>query len=349
MHHRTDQLKAICRVSRAFGTDLNHDELLELILETAKETMQVKAAILFLLDEERERFVSLAQKGLSETYLQSGFTSPGKIASLIEGVDCFFSEDATSDKRLEHLEAKKEEGIASLLIVPLRAMGGRVIGGLTLYTGEPRVFTQDEIDFASALAEQASMGIEHARLRERISQNTDILLDLAVNIHSSLDLKKILHILTADVAEYFNVMASSILLMNEDRNTLDFMASYGLSEDYLNRGPLTIDKGVVETLYGKPVVIGDVLGDERVMHKEEKKREGIVSILSVPIKTGEKVIGVMRLYSRTRREFTKEEIRFASVLAHLGGLAIQNASLYLMLESDVKDLRENIWSHRAWF
>jgi GAF domain-containing protein len=349
MHQRTDQLKAICRVSRAFGTNLSHEELLHLILEAVTETMQVKAAILFLLDEERESFLSLAQRGLSETYLQSGFTSPAKIASLLEGVDCFFSEDAASDERLEHPEVKREEGISSLLLVPLRAMGGRVIGGLSLYTGEPRVFTQDEIDFATAMAEQASMGIEHTRLRERISQNTEILLDLAINIHSSLDLKKILHILTADVAEYFNVMASSILLMNEDRDTLEFMASYGLSEDYLNRGPLSMDKGVVETLYGKPVVISDALGDERVMHKEEKKREGIVSILSVPIKTGEKVIGVMRLYSRTRREFTKEEIRFASVLAHLGGLAIQNASLYLLLESDVRDLRENIWSHRAWF
>ncbi|GLI34644.1 GAF domain-containing protein [Desulforhabdus amnigena] len=349
MNRENDYFKAICKVSRAFWTTLNHDELLHLIVDSAIDTMKVKAALLFLLDEEKEEFLPVAQRGLSENYLRSGFTAPRKLVFFLEKENYLFVEDATSDTRLDNLEVKKQEGIASILVVPMRVKGGKLIGGLCLYTGSPRVFTQAEIDFLMAMGEQASMAIEHARLFGKIKQNTGILLDLAVNIQSSLDLKKILHILTADVAEYFKVKASSILLVNENRNTLDFVASYGLSEEYLKRGPLTLDKSVQETLAGELVVVRDALTDERVQHKKEKEKEGIVSILSIPIKAGEKVIGVMRLYSGTRREFTEEEILFGTVLAHLGGLAIQNASLYLMLESDVKDLRENIWSHRAWF
>ena len=83
--------------------------------------------------------------------------------------------------------------------------------------------------------------------------------------------------------------------------------------------------------------------------KEEKKREGIVSLLSVPIKTKKDVIGASRLYSAAPREFNEDEIKLITALAYLGGMAIQNASLYLMLETDIKDLRQEIWSHRLYF
>ena len=63
---------AICKVSRAFGTTLERDQLLDLIINTAIETMSVKAALLFLHDKEREQFRAAAQKGLSQTYIKKG-------------------------------------------------------------------------------------------------------------------------------------------------------------------------------------------------------------------------------------------------------------------------------------
>ena len=348
MNHENDYFKAICKVSRAFGTTLERDELLNLIVESAIETMKVKAALLILFDEEEKVFVPIAQKGLSERYLKEGLTDPGKVIRILEDEGYLYSQDATLDERLDGQEVKKAEGIASILAVPM-IVKGKFLGGILVFTESPRVFEPDEIEFLKAMVEQAGMAIEHARLFDRIRQNTSLILDLAINIQSSLDLKKILHILTADVAEYFKVKASSILLLDENRKTLEFLASYGLSESYLNRGTLTVDKGVQETLAGHPVAILDVSTDERAHHKKEKEKEGIVSILSIPVKAEDKVLGVLRLYSGTRREFTEEEILMGSVLAQLGGLAIQNASLYLMLESDVKDLRENTWSYRSWF
>ena len=83
--------------------------------------------------------------------------------------------------------------------------------------------------------------------------------------------------------------------------------------------------------------------------KEEKKGEGIVSLLSVPIKTKKDVIGALRLYSAAQREFNEDGIKLITALAYLGGMAIQNASLYLMLETDIKDLRQEIMSHRLYF
>jgi GAF domain-containing protein len=155
--------------------------------------------------------------------------------------------------------------------------------------------------------------------------------------------------MTAEIAEELDVKASSVLLIDEEKKTLEFVASYGLSETYLKRGPLSVEKSVSDTLAGQPVVIKNAATDSRVQHKEEKAREGIVSILSVPIKTKEKVIGALRLYSGATREFTEDEVMLVSVLAHIGGIAIQNASMFLLIENDMKDLKEEMWSYRSWF
>jgi GAF domain-containing protein len=127
------------------------------------------------------------------------------------------------------------------------------------------------------------------------------------------------------------------------------VSSYGLSDAYLNRGPLFIEGSIQETLDGKPVLIRDVATDPRVKHKKEKKREGIGGLLSIPIQTKDAIIGAKRLYSTGPRDFSADDINLLTALAYLGGIAIQNASLYLMIQTDMKDLKEEIWSHRLYF
>jgi GAF domain-containing protein len=343
-----DYFDAICKVSRAFGTTLNKDELLKLIVESTLETMKVKAALLFLHDEERDQFRAVAQKGLSETYVKQGLTQPGKLVPLMEKEGHFFAHDCTTDSRVDGHEVKKAEGLASLLIVPVMVRG-KLIGGLALFTDSPRDFTRQQIDFASALAEQGGMAIEHARLIEQIRRNTNLFLDLAVDINSSLNVKEVLHALTVHVAETLNVKGSALLLLDEKTRKLECIASHGLSDTYLNRGPLHIEGSIQQTLEGNPVLIRDVAADPRVKHKKAKEKEGIASLLSLPVKTKQGIIGVLRLYSAVAREYTDDDIRLLTALAHLGGIGIQNASLYLVLEKDMTDLREEIWAHRSYF
>ena len=348
MTKKNNYFKTFCKVSKAFGTTLSKDALLDLIVESAIDTMDGKAACLFLADEEVDVFVPVAQKGLSEDYLHAKPMHAKKVVKEILKRGYLAIRDATTDPRLENHEAKKAEGIASILDVPVMVRD-KAIGVLALYTGTTRDFSQDEIDFLAALADQGGMAIEQARLLERIRNNTRLFLDLASNINSSLNIQKILHILSADIAEAMGVKAASILLIDETKQTLERVASYGLSDAYLDRGPLSVEKSIIETIKNGPVVIPDATTDKRVEYREKKKQEGIVSILSAPIKTREHVIGCLRLYTGSPREFSEEEIMMVSALAHTGGLAIQNATLYLDLQDDMKDLQEDIWSHRSWF
>ena len=348
MTKEKDYFKTFCKVSRAFGTTLGKDELLDLIVQSAIDTMDAKAACLFLADEQEDVFVPVAQKGLSKNYLHASPMRARKVVDeMLKGGYLAFR-DATTDPRLENLKAKKTEGIASILSVPV-IVKDKPIGALSLYTNTPRDFSKDEIDFLSALAEQGGLAIEQARLFEQLRDNTRLFLDLTASINSSLDIKKILHILSADIAEALDVKAASILLIDEDNQTLELAASYGLSEKYLNRGPLSVEKSITDTIKKGPVVIKDATNDKRVQYRKEKKAEGIVSILSAPIKTKEKVIGCLRLYTGVPRAFTEDEIMLVSAITHQGGLAIQNASMYLSLKEDKKSLEEEIWSHKSWF
>lgn len=72
-------------------------------------------------------------------------------------------------------------------------------------------------------------------------------------------------------------------------------------------------------------------------------------MIVTPILARDKVIGVMRLYSGTYTGFPADVMIMIEALAHQGGLAIQNASMYLTLQKEKTNLEEGIWSHRSWF
>jgi GAF domain-containing protein len=127
------------------------------------------------------------------------------------------------------------------------------------------------------------------------------------------------------------------------------VSSYGLSEKYINKGPIYTEKSILQALKNVPAVVIDAGKDEGVQYRKEKEEEGIVSILTIPINAREGVIGVMRLYSAIQRIFTEDDIMLATAIAHQGGLAIQNAPMFLMLKEDKEKLEEDIWSHKLWF
>ncbi|MDD5476481.1 MAG: GAF domain-containing protein [Syntrophales bacterium] len=350
MTEKNEYFKTITKVSRVLGSTMDRDEILDLIVKSIVEAMGGKAAALFLLDEDRETYVLVARTGLSDKYVHANLDHVRAIMPEMKEKGYIHYLDAATDPRSDdhNREQKKKEGIVSILVVPVMARGC-MIGTLALYTAETRNFSEREIEFMTILAEQGGMAIENARLVKKLRDNNRMFLDLAASINASLDLKDILQALTKDVAEAIGVKAASIRLLEEDRTNLTLVSSYGLSKKYLNKGPVSAEKSISEALSGKSVVVKNASRDKGVQYKKEKKEEGIVSILCVPIKAKEEVIGVLRLYSAKSRDFTEDEIMQVTALAFQGGLAIQNAGMYLMLQSDMKELKEETWRHRSWF
>jgi GAF domain-containing protein len=343
-----DYFKTFCRLSQAFGTAATQEDLLVLIVQYAIDTMGGKAACLFLADEKEDFFIPVVQKGLSANYLHANPMKAQRIvnALLKNGYLSFL--DATTDPLLENHVAKKAEGIASILTVAVRVQD-RTIGVLSLYTSTQRDFTGDEIDFLRALAEQGGMAIEKARLLERIQKNALLFLELTAGLNSSLDIKQILNNMTAEVSNALGMKGSDIRLVDQTKKELALVSSYGLSERFLGNPRMNRSDMTQSALKGNTLVIENINDNDAFQFRDLLNQEGIGAMIVTPVRARNDVIGTMSLYSDTPRHFSPDVKVMIQALAHQGGLAIQNASLYLKLQEDKKDLEADIWSHRSWF
>lgn len=351
MSTKENYFRALSQLSIRMGATKDKDQMLNLIVSSAVETLKAKAAVIFLRDEDLENFIHnkpAAQVGLSDKYVHAGTAHAIKISPQLLKDGFMYFRDATTDKRLTNHKAKKAEGIGSILSVPVIDKG-RMLGILSLYTKTIRKFTKDEIDFLSILAEQGGSAIENNNLITKLRTQAKIFLDLSTSISSSLDVKKIIGAMTQELVEALRLKAASVRLLDENTLTVKLVASFGLSDKYLNKGPVAADKNIARALKGDTIYIKDVSADPGIQYKKEKEKEGIVSMLYVPIKAHDKIIGVLNIYSGVSRKFAEDEIMLVTALAYQGGLAITNASLYMMLQEDIRDLKDNIWGHKCWF
>ena len=125
------------------------------------------------------------------------------------------------------------------------------------------------------------------------------------------------------------VKACSIRLLDEEAGNLKMRSTYGLSEEYRNKGVVLKDDPVIKAAFaGQAVVIDDMRADRRVRFKEATIKEGLVSQLTVAMVFRNKPIGALRLYSPEPKHFNEEDIAIARAVASQCAVAITNARLY---------------------
>ncbi len=141
----------------------------------------------------------------------------------------------------------------------------------------------------------------------------------------------------------------SLFLINSKTNELELAASYGLSDEYINKGPVSALRSIAQSLEEGPVAIYDVMDDPRIQYPNEAQKEGISSLLSVPIVVGGNLIGAMRVYTSEPWEFTLEDVNFVQALAQLAGMSINMARYTKGLESivDVAKTMREVEAHRS--
>jgi GAF domain-containing protein len=175
----------------------------------------------------------------------------------------------------------------------------------------------------------------------------EALYQVAIALGGSLDLSVVLHRLVVGVVRELGLRAASIRLI-QDGGLLAPVAVEGLSPVYLQKGPVDLTASAVdrEAISTGPVQIADVGSDPRFEYPQEAKREGLVSVLFVPLVAHGKPIGVLRAYTGHRHRFTNNEIEVLTALANLGALAIENARLYQVCARDQELTNEALWNFR---
>lgn len=174
-------------------------------------------------------------------------------------------------------------------------------------------------------------------LRRRISE-AETLYEVARSISSSLRLREVLDSIAHHALAVMDARACSIRLLDEETGELSAAAAAGLSEQYLKKGPVLIDESALDerVLKGEAVAILNAQTDPLFQYPEAAREEGLTSVLSVPLRSKEATLGVIRIYARRRRQFLRHEIELLTAFAHQAAVAIENAELY-------EDIRRNYY------
>lgn len=333
-HKKGSYLDLFVEVTRAITASHQLDEVFELIVRKIPEIMTVDAATIRLLDGTGKKLVLRGANGLSKAYLDRGaIDTEQPVFKALKGVPMII-EDAANNPMVSYPEATRKEGIQTILVVPI-PIRGKINGILRLLTKSSRSFQQDDIEFVTALGEQCGIAIENARIFEE----QQIQLDYFKTIHaigkamnSTYELDTILDLIVTRLPEVMKLKAATIRLVEEKRGSLELKAAYGLSQTYLQRGPLDEELATFYLKEGDPIVIPDAKKDIHIKYHKEAEQEGIGSILAVPIFFKEEVIGILRLLTAEIRYFSDADINFAQAVADQSGVAIQRAIDYNRLK-----------------
>lgn len=165
-------------------------------------------------------------------------------------------------------------------------------------------------------------------------------------INSSLDFGAVLKAITENTVKTLSIKGCTIFLLDEPQKQLIVSSSFGLSKEYMKKGPVDSEKSIEDTLQGEWVLVSDAKNDRRIQYQEEAKKEGVASILSVPMAVKGKIIGVLRLYTSVPYTFSELENEFISGLAEIGSIGIENARMYSHIKADHEKL---IYDIHQWF
>jgi len=343
-------LYAFTQVCKALNTALSLEERLRIMVQGMVVALEVKGCTIRLLDESTGALELVAACGLSDRYFDKGAVLADKsVGDAMRGEDTYIR-DARTDPRIQYPEAVRDEGIVSILSLPIRVRD-RVIGVLKLYASKERFFEQHEIDFAASLAEQGGLAIENSRLLEGKSQEVSCLkavTEVAKAVGSTLDVKEILDLIVSKAIGILGLKACSLRLLNSKTRHLELASSMGLSAAYLEKGPVDMDRSIASSMKGEVIWIEDATRDPRLQYPERAAEEGVASILSVPMLLKDQVIGVLRLYTSSPHKFSVAETEFAKSMAEFGALALQNARLHENLREDYRAVLEDFHLYKGY-
>jgi signal transduction histidine kinase len=161
--------ESLASVSRTINSTLNLDEALQAITREAGVLMHARTCSLMMLDESREWLDLRASYGAGEAYINKPRlpVDDSLLGVVVRRKKPMQVTNVQESSRYQHVEVARCEGLVSLLSVPL-IFAGQAIGTLSIYTGRPYSFSNEEISILSALAELSAIAIEKARLYERV-------------------------------------------------------------------------------------------------------------------------------------------------------------------------------------
>jgi GAF domain-containing protein len=336
-----DYLTAFVEVDRAVCEGADNATVLHAVVRRLTATLGLKGCFIRMKAPRGDRIEMVASFGLSDHFLFSeAINAQDSICFCLPvGVVCF--SQGQNANMADVTEAMMLERIHSAAVVPIE-VEQEIVAMVALFSGAPREFSKADLNFAEALAGQGVLSVLwKRRVEEGIDRERHYLKsfqEISSAINSTLNIGQVLDMVVTKVTEILGGIGTTLRLLDPKTQNLYLAQSYGLSKEFLSKGPVDPQQSIAENMAGRIAVIDDVFADPRLQYPGETAEEGIRKLLSIPLTVRGKVIGVLRVFTAERPSFTKREIHFATAIAQQCALAIENARLYQRLKYEYQQL-----------
>lgn len=331
-------LDLLYAISRELTGELDLGDLLQRVLELTMTNVGALSGSILVLDEEgRVIEGALAYDGkvhdhtaerLAETFEQ------GLAGSVVKNREAALVENTLTDTRwLDRHPEGEDRNARSAISAPFLARD-RIVGVVTLVHPEPGQFTRDDLDLLQAIADQAGIAVENARLfraeQERKSF-AETLQEIARIINSALDPGLVFDQVLRQLARVVDYDSASIFVLEDE--SLRLVASIGLEEsDSLIGERLMKDPNVLAwkvLASGGPIMKADVQAEEGWVESNSMPGAKLIrGWIGAPLVLREKAVGLLSLDSRQVGAFDERDVEVVAGFADHAATAVANAQLF---------------------
>ena len=328
------ELQLLHRIVHILSSTIELSKLLHEITELIVDFLGSDSCIIYLYDETKQYLILSGSHNphpgaLGRIKIKLGEGITGWVAQHRKPVN--IAEKAYTDARFKSFSSLPEDHYESFLSIPI-LFRDQLIGVINLQNKKKHHFTTSQIELLSTISKQVAGYIENARLygeMNRRSKQLDTLTQVSKLVAGKSYLDEILRLIVSITADSLKFKTCSLMLVDEEKKELSIVATQSLSEDYRNKPKLKPSQSLSGRAFTekRPIAIYDVRIEPEYGFPDIAKREGLVSLLSVPLMVKDKCIGVLNSYTPEPHQFSEVEMNTLASVAHQAAIAIENTRL----------------------
>jgi len=334
LREKTREVDVLHRISASISNQLDLEAILKHIVDVVVEVTKADACLLYLLSDSQDELILRASKnphpkliGRITIGLGEGIT--GWVAQ--ERTRVVIQSNANDDPRFKFFHNLPEDRYQAFVSVPIMAKK-EVVGVINVQHKRPKRYQPDEIALLSTIANQVGGAIENARLYDQMQRKAlqvETLSQVSETVASNRLIKDVLQLLVTMTAQMMNSKICSIMLLDDASGELRIAATQSLSEQYRRKPNLKIGQGISGRAVKdrRPIIVLDVSTERDYMYPDMAKKEGLCSLLSIPMMVRDKALGVINSYTSAPHVFTSEEVKLLQAIANQAAIAIEHTTL----------------------
>jgi two-component system NtrC family sensor kinase len=356
LHQRTLRITALNAITGHLVSSASVDDVLRAFVDGLARLVGFDSIAVLLADAERGDIEVVDAVGRSVPRVPRRDTRMPREDTLAADVVARGAPVRVDDLAADGVPARTravlgDRGYRSALLVPLASAGG-VLGAVALVAVRRAAFDAADVEVVSELARPLAFAIEQRRLLDESRRRAEELAALygtSQLITAQLDVASVLDRIARSVTTLTGATGCGIGLLDADGAGLRHVAAYGFRSEAWRALALPLGEGIMGgcAASGQPVRVDDVRADPRSARRDVDDREGVRSMLCVPLRGAGSLAGVISAFSRRPAAFTAHHQRVLEAFAEQAGIAIQNAQLFEQSERRARETRALLEAGRA--